>query len=84
MARVKKQPLGLLRGSVAEVIFKKRGNKVYTSAKPGSFIPGTDPASVNRRDQGAFVGKVSKYIYSIDIIKELWKKKTVDKSYIVE
>jgi hypothetical protein len=81
MARIKKQPLGLLNGSVSEVVFKKRGNKFYTASKPASFIPGTDSASVKRRDQGSFAGKISKHIYSVGIIKELWKKKTVDKSY---
>jgi hypothetical protein len=84
MAYVKKQPLGILRGTIASVVFKKRGNKFYIASKPGSFIPGVDSASVFRRNQGAFVGKLSKHIYSVGIIKELWKKEAENKSYIYQ
>jgi hypothetical protein len=72
MARLRKQVLGVLKGAIAEVVFKKIGNTYYVAARPESFIPGTDPASVFRRDQGAFVGKLASKIYSIGIIKKLW------------
>jgi hypothetical protein len=49
-----------------------------------SFIPGTDPASIFRRDQGAFVGKLSSKIYSLDIIKKLWSPEVKNQSRIYQ
>src|ERR1035437_8365173 len=72
MARVKNQILGDVSGTLGHVVYKLIGNTQYVAKRPNSFIPGTDPASVFRRDQGAFIGKLSSKIYSIDIIKKLW------------
>jgi hypothetical protein len=72
MARVKNQILGDVSGKLGHLVYKIIGNTQYVAKRPNSFIPGTDPASVFRRDQGAFVGKLSSKIYSIDIIKKLW------------
>jgi hypothetical protein len=82
MARIKKQYLGELNGSIGAVVFKQRGNTKYVASKPPSFIPGTDPASIFRRDQGAFVGKLSSKIYSIDIIKKIWSPYVENQSRI--
>jgi hypothetical protein len=73
MARIKNQILGNVSGFIGPVVFKMLGTTQYIARKPASFIPGTDSASVFRRDQGAFVGKLSSKIYSIDIIKKFWK-----------
>jgi hypothetical protein len=72
MARIKNQILGDVKGTVGPVVFKQIGKTQYIAKKPESFIPGTDPDSIFRRDQGAFVGKLSSKIYSLDIVKKLW------------
>jgi hypothetical protein len=72
MARIKNQFLGNISGTIGPVVFKQIGKTQYIAKKPNSFIPGTDPASVFRRDQMTYVGKLSSKIYSIEIIKNLW------------
>jgi hypothetical protein len=72
MAKIKNQYLGTVYGSLGPVVFKQIGKTKYVAKRPNSFIPGTDPASIFRRDQCTFVGKLSSKIYSLDIIKNLW------------
>jgi hypothetical protein len=84
MARVKNQILGDVSGSLGHVVYKLIGNTQYVAKRPNSFIPGTDPASVFRRDQGAFIGKLSSKIYSIDVIKELWSPTVKNQSRIYQ
>jgi hypothetical protein len=84
MARIKNQFLGNISGTIGPVVYKQIGTTQYIAAKPNSFIPGTDPASVFRRDQGSFVGKLSSKIYSIDIIKKLWSPEVKKQSRIYQ
>jgi hypothetical protein len=84
MARIKNQFLGNISGTIGPVVYKQIGTTQYIATKPNSFIPGTDPASVFRRDQGAFVGKLSSKIYSIDIIKKLWSPEVKKQSRIYQ
>jgi hypothetical protein len=44
----------------------------YMATRPGSFVPGTDPASVARRNRFAMAGRASSSIYNIDKLKSLW------------
>jgi len=50
MARIKNQLLGNVSGFIGPVVYKIRGTTQYIASRPDSFIPGTDPASVFRRD----------------------------------
>jgi len=84
MARIKNQFLGNVSGFIGPVVYKIRGTTQYIASRPDSFIPGTDPASVFRRDQIAYIGKLSSKIYSIGIIKNLWKPKVKNHSYIYQ
>jgi hypothetical protein len=84
MARVNNQILGDVSGIIGPVVYKKIGKTQYIAKKPDSFIPGTDPASIFRRDQCAFVGKLSSKIYSIDIIKKLWSPAVKNQSRIYQ
>jgi hypothetical protein len=84
MARIKNQYLGNVSGSLGPVVYKKIGKTHYVALRPNSFIPGTDPASIFRRDQGAFIGKLSGKIYSIDIIKKLWSPVVQNQSRICQ
>ena len=84
MARIKNQLLGNVSGFVGPVVYKIRGTTQYIASRPDSFIPGTDPASVFRRDQIAYIGKLSSKIYSIGIIKKLWSPKVKNQSYIYQ
>jgi len=83
MARIKTSSLEMSLDS-SSVVYKIRGTTQYIAAKPNSFIPGTDPASVFRRDQIAYIGKLSSKIYSIDTIKNLWEPKVKNHSYIYQ
>ena len=84
MARIKNQLLGNVSGFIGPVVYKIRGTTQYIASRPDSFIPGTDPASVFRRDQIAYIGKLSSKIYSIGIIKNLWRPKVKNHSYIYQ
>jgi len=84
MARIKNQFLGNVSGFIGPVVYKMRGNTQYIASRPNSFIPGTDPASIFRRDQCAFVGKISSKIYSIDIIKKIWCSTLKKQSWIYQ
>jgi hypothetical protein len=84
MAKIKNQILGDVSGAIGHVVFKQIGKTQYVAQKPASFIPGTDPASIFRRDQGALVGKLSSKIYSIDIIKKLWSPIVKNQSRIYQ
>jgi hypothetical protein len=84
MARIKNQILGDVSGTIGPVVYKQIGKTQYVAKKPNSFIPGTDPASIFRRDQCAFVGKLSSKIYSIDTIKKLWSPAVKNQSRIYQ
>jgi hypothetical protein len=84
LARIKNQLLGNVSGFVGPVVYKIRGTTQYIASRPESFLPGTDPASVFRRDQIAYIGKLSSKIYSIGIIKKLWSPKVKNQSYIYQ
>jgi hypothetical protein len=84
MARIKNQILGNVSGLIGPVVYKIRGTTQYIATRPDSFIPGTDSASVFRRDQLAYVGKLSSKIYSIDLIKKLWNLKAQNQSYMYQ
>src|ERR1035437_5015816 len=84
MARIKNQFLGNVSGFIGPVVYKIRGTTQYIASRVFSFIPGADPASVFRRDQIAYVGKLSSKIYSIGIIKKLWSPAVKNQSRIYQ
>jgi hypothetical protein len=76
MAQLKKTVLGKVSGAVGDIVFREREGKNYIGLRPGSFIPGTDPASVARRQRFLLTLKTGSSINSIDKLKSLWKEVT--------
>ena len=81
MARIRKQVLGQLQGGIADVKIKYRNGKPYVASKPGRFNTGKDPVTLYKKNQGKFIGKLSKVIYHIDILKKIWSLSNVNKGY---
>ena len=76
MAKINKEILGKVRGSLGDITFRQRNGKSYLSTRPASFVPGKDAASVARREKFGLNIKLSKTIYSIDELKSLWSIQT--------
>ena len=76
MAQLKKTVLGKVSGAVGDIVFRERDGKNYIGLRPDSFIPGTDPASVARRQRFLLTLKTGSSINSIDKLKSLWKEVT--------
>ena len=49
MAELKRAVLGRVSGSIGNITGRIKRGKNYISARPSSFIPGKDPASIERR-----------------------------------
>ena len=74
MARLTKQVLGRVSGKVGDIQFRQRNGKNIVGLNPESFIPGTDDESVARRARFATTVKFSQAVYSLDSLKDFWKK----------
>lgn len=75
MATINEELLGKLNGSLGNIVIKNNKGKRYVASKPISFMPGSDPESVARRDKFAITGRLSKRIYNINYLKAIWKKR---------
>ncbi|MGO9482325.1 MAG: hypothetical protein ACLP05_11180 [Candidatus Kryptoniota bacterium] len=73
MGRIHGSVIGKLSGTVGDVSFRQRNGKTVVCTKTKSFVPGTDPASVERRDRFGNLVKVSRTLYSIPELKRLWQ-----------
>src|SRR5690606_35291950 len=76
MAKLKKEILGKVSGSLGELTFRQRGGKSFVSTRPASFMPGTDEASKTRRAKFALSIKFARVIYSVPQLKSLWVNET--------
>jgi hypothetical protein len=74
MANIDNELLGNLSGSLGNITIKNNKGKKYVAAKPGSFLPGSDPESVARRDKFGLTVRLSKHINNINYLKAIWKK----------
>jgi hypothetical protein len=72
MARIRSASIGSFSGKLGDVVFRHQNGKVVVANRPGSFMPGTDPASVGRRQTFALATKFSKCAYSVPALKGLW------------
>jgi hypothetical protein len=72
MAQLRKTVLGKVSGAVGDIVFRERDGLNYLATRPNSFIPGTDPASVARRQRFALTAKTSVSINRIPELKDLW------------
>jgi hypothetical protein len=64
--------LGKVRGALGDVVFRERSGKSFVGVRPTSFIPGTDPASVARREKFLLAVKFSQAINSESKLRSLW------------
>jgi hypothetical protein len=72
MAELKKTVLGKVSGAVGDIVFRERDGKNYIGLRPDSFIPGTDPASVARRQRFLLTLKSGSAINTLPPLKALW------------
>lgn len=72
MAQINKTILGKVRGTIGDITFRLRDGKSILSARPASFMPGRDPASIARRQKFALAVKLSQAINSVSELKPLW------------
>jgi hypothetical protein len=75
MGRMNKQVLGKISGSVGDIVFRQRNGKNFAMTKPGSFIPGDDPQSIDRRDRFGLTVKFCSQVNSVPYLNALWAKK---------
>ena len=73
MATLTKTVLGRVSGSIGDITFRQKNGSNFLSTRPGSFTPGSDEASINRRGKFAFACKLAASIVSIDSIKSFWE-----------
>jgi hypothetical protein len=75
MGRMNKQVLGKISGSVGDIVFRQRNGKNFAMTKPGSFTPGDDPQSIDRRNRFGLTLKFCSQINSVPYLKTLWSKR---------
>jgi len=73
MATLSKTVLGRVSGSIGDITFRQKNGSNYLSTRPGSFTPGNDEKSINRRGKFAFACKLASSMVSIGSIKSLWE-----------
>lgn len=76
MAKLKKEILGKVSGSLGDLTFRQRNGQSYISTRPISFRPGNDQSSIDRRNKFKLSIKLSQAIYSLNELKYIWTKET--------
>jgi len=72
MALIIKNILGALRGTVAQVVFKKKGELCYATSKPGKRPASKEPDAVRRMQQFKTAVVIASGVNGIPILKGLW------------
>ena len=72
MARLLTQILGVMSGSVGDIVFRRRGGRSYVSAHPSGYTPRTDAATVARKKQFKTAVEIAKNINDIPLLKAVW------------
>lgn len=80
MAKINKMILGKISGSLGDVTFRQRNGKNYLASRPGSFTPGSDQNSIDRRAKFALTVRLASIINSIPQLKEIWASRTPNTS----
>ncbi len=76
MAKLFKSVLGKPSGAVGDVLFRYKNGKSFIGTRPVSYMPGTDAASVNRRNRFGITAKFSQAVNSLPAFKSLWDNVT--------
>jgi hypothetical protein len=72
VALIIKNILGVLRGTVAQVVFKKKGELCYATSKPGKRPASKEAAAVLRMSQFKTAVEIASGVNRIPILKGLW------------
>jgi len=72
MANLIKSVLGRPTGAVGDIVFRQMDGKTIVATRPGSFMPGIDEASVDRRSKFRFAVKLASAANGMDDIREIW------------
>ncbi len=78
MARVNKQILGLIKGSLGEVVFRERNGKVFVYSKPVKQKVSKSPSAVNARKKFALRVSLAQILNSNKILFQVWNLSKVD------
>lgn len=73
MASLTQSVLGKVSGRVGDLVFRQRDGLNYISVRPRSFIPGTDQASIDRREKFRFAGKLAAVINDLPDLQNVWE-----------
>jgi len=73
LARVNNTIAGQFSGALGGLVFHQKNGKQFVRQRPSSFLPGTDPESVDRRSRFAFSVKLAQAIYSIPELATIWR-----------
>lgn len=72
MARLLTQVLGVISGSVGDIVFRRRGGRSYVCAHPSGYTKRTDAASVSRKKRFKTAVEIAKNINTIPMLKAVW------------
>ena len=72
MARLLTQILGVMSGSVGDIVFRRRGGRSYVCAHPSGYTVRTDAATVARKKRFKTAVEIAKNINSMAILKAIW------------
>ncbi len=77
MGNLDKKILGIPRGKVGEVVFKRRNNKIYTGPAPEEYKKTTSVRLIANRGRFAKVTKFSNFVNGNPILKRIWNNTNV-------
>lgn len=74
MALISRQLLGIARGSVGELVYKRRRNKSYVASKPRAYKKTKCPASIKNRNRFAVISKFASVVNETEYLRPIWQK----------
>lgn len=72
MARILTQVLGVMSGTIGDIVIRRRAGRSYASARPSGYTVRTDAATIARKVQFKTAVEIAKTINSIPILKAVW------------
>jgi hypothetical protein len=72
MATLTKAVLGKVRGTIGDITFRQRNGINFIATRPSSFTPGSDAASIARRDRFGAAIRLASAVNSLPELRSLW------------
>jgi hypothetical protein len=82
MARLLTQVLGIMSGSIGDIVFKRRGERSYVSAHPSSYTPRTDAATMARKRRFKTSVEIANYLQPMFLFSTFLSQRKVQKEYL--